>query len=239
MLEDQGDFIRAQMKRRKTLKLEVGPSVALAYDEDEKAAMLSEAQRRKGSPSVYPALMLAFHCGLRDKEARTLRWSHTDLVHRLITVRTQTKTEAGNLRTIPMNDAVLSALKQHAHWYLLEFGETRPQWFLFPYGRPRPHDPARHTTTFKTVWTSIRNACGIAGRWHDVHHTFVTDLAEDPHTSDETIRQLAGHVSPQMLKHYSHIRMEAKKRAVAGLERLIKGISEGSVKEPAKVRPPN
>jgi hypothetical protein len=42
-----------------------------------------------------------------------------------------------------------------------------------------------------------------------------------------------------MLKHYSHIRMEAKKRAVAGLERLPKGISDGSVKEPAKVRPPN
>jgi len=35
--------------------------------------------------------------------------------------------------------------------------------------------------------------------------------------SDETIRDLAGHVSKEMLKHYSHIGMEAKRRAVAAL----------------------
>jgi hypothetical protein len=35
--------------------------------------------------------------------------------------------------------------------------------------------------------------------------------------SNETIRQLAGHVSKKMLEHYSHIRMAAERRAVAGL----------------------
>jgi len=34
---------------------------------------------------------------------------------------------------------------------------------------------------------------------------------------DETIRNIAGHVSRQMLKHYSHIGMEAKRRAVESL----------------------
>jgi hypothetical protein len=36
-------------------------------------------------------------------------------------------------------------------------------------------------------------------------------------TGDETIRDIAGHVSKQMLKHYSHIRMDAKRRAVESL----------------------
>jgi hypothetical protein len=39
--------------------------------------------------------------------------------------------------------------------------------------------------------------------------TPVTDLAESG-AADETIWDIAGHVSKQMLKHYSHIRMKAK-----------------------------
>jgi hypothetical protein len=37
-------------------------------------------------------------------------------------------------------------------------------------------------------------------RWHDNRHTFTTDLAESGEASDETIRDIAGHVSKQMLK---------------------------------------
>jgi hypothetical protein len=41
----------------------------------------------------------------------------------------------------------------------------------------------------------------------------ITGLAESGEASDETIRDMAGHVSRQMLKHYSHIGMVAKRRA--------------------------
>jgi hypothetical protein len=41
--------------------------------------------------------------------------------------------------------------------------------------------------------------------------------AESPEVSDETIREMAGHVSKQMLQHYSHVRMEAKRRAVESI----------------------
>jgi hypothetical protein len=34
---------------------------------------------------------------------------------------------------------------------------------------------------------------------------------------DEVIRDMAGHVSKEMLKHYSHIRTQAKRRAVDAL----------------------
>ena len=42
-------------------------------------------------------------------------------------------------------------------------------------------------------------------------------MAESGEAGDETIRDIAGHVSRQMLKHYSHIGMEAKRRAVQSL----------------------
>jgi hypothetical protein len=44
---------------------------------------------------------------------------------------------------------------------------------------------------------------------------------------DEVIRDLAGHVSKGMLKHYSHIRMQAKRKAVKALEgkRQLPGVA--------------
>jgi len=49
-------------------------------------------------------------------------------------------------------------------------------------------------------------------------HSFVTRLAERPEVSEQTIRSLAGHVSNQMLQHYSHIRSQAKQAGIRALE---------------------
>ena len=60
--------------------------------------------------------------------------------------------------------------------------------------------------------------CKVDYRWHDLRHTFVTRLAENPSVSEETIRALAGHVSRRMLERYSHIRTRAKEEAILTLE---------------------
>jgi hypothetical protein len=62
----------------------------------------------------------------------------------------------------------------------------------------------------------MRRKAQVEGRFHDTRHTFVTDLAESG-AGDQVIRDMAGHVSKDMLKHYSHIRTEAKRRAVEAL----------------------
>ena len=118
----------------------------------------------------------------------------------------------------PAHFAVKAALSDHVKWYLRKFGATEPNWYVFPFGKSQPTDPERPATSFKTAWAKVKEKAGIAGRWHDSRHTFITDLAESGEASDETIRNMAGHVSKQMLKHYSHIRMEAKRRAVTALE---------------------
>jgi integrase len=90
--------------------------------------------------------------------------------------------------------------------------------------------------SLKTSWTNVKDAAGIKGRWHDNRHTFITDLAESGEASDETIRDMAGHVSKSMLKHYSHIRTAAKRRAVDSLVVAVKAdISVEPAKESAKV----
>jgi len=51
---------------------------------------------------------------------------------------------------------------------------------------------------------------------HDLRHHAITELAE-AQVSDQTIMAIAGHVSPQMLPRYSHVRREARRQAVAAL----------------------
>jgi len=59
----------------------------------------------------------------------------------------------------------------------------------------------------------MREKAKVAGRWHDNRHTLVTELAESG-AGDEVIMSIAGHVSRAMLSRYSHVRMEAKRRAL-------------------------
>jgi integrase len=93
---------------------------------------------------------------------------------------------------------------------------------VFPFGKPRPKDPTRAQTTLKTAWRNVKTKAKVSGRFHDTRHTLITELAESA-TEDEVIRDIAGHVSPAMLKDYSHIRMMAKREA---LERLVKKSNE-------------
>jgi integrase-like protein len=53
-------------------------------------------------------------------------------------------------------------------------------------------------------------------RFHDLRHHAITELAESQ-ASDQTIMAIAGHVSQKMLAHYSHIRLDAKRRALDAL----------------------
>jgi integrase len=209
------DAIRAQLKQQKKLKLKVNKRVGKAYSEEEKRQLLDAAKTAKRSKGIYLVTMLAQHAGRRDKEIRTLQWSGLDLVERLVTVG-ESKTDAGTGRTIPMNAELCAAAVEYAKWYTSRFGATQPDWYVFPAGRPRPNDPTKPQSSIKTAWRNARKKANVEGRFHDNRHTFVTDLVESG-AGDEVIRDMAGHVSKDMLKHYSHIRMQAKRRAVEAL----------------------
>ena len=79
-------------------------------------------------------------------------------------------------------------------------------------------DLSRPMGSWRKAWLEACRRAGIRYRWHDLRHSFVTRLAERPEVSEQTIRALAGHVSNQMLQHYSHIRSQAKQVAIRALE---------------------
>lgn len=239
LLAERGDAIRAKMRREKTLKLKVRASAGKAFDLDQKRRLLVASAIATGpilptgvkrtrkdpgtrSPFIRPALALAFNAGMRNAEIRTTTWGQIDFEKKFLTVG-KSKTDAGEGRTIPLNSDLLAALTEHARWYTKRFGIIQPEWYLFPgrIGKPspgvkRPLDPTRHVTSLKTAWKNVKKLAALEGRFHDARHTLITELAEGG-AGDQTIMDIAGHVSRPMLSRYSHIRMEAKRRALEGV----------------------
>lgn len=111
---------------------------------------------------------------------------------------------------------------------------TRFPRFLFKVtktaARGTGYDPARHQKTWRTAWRSlVRATAKLAGedgvafrglRFHDLRHTSITCLAESG-ASDQTIMSIAGHLDRSMLEHYSHIRMDAKRKAVEAIRSFM------------------
>jgi integrase len=89
-------------------------------------------------------------------------------------------------------------------------------------GKERPFDPTQPVSSLKTAWRNLKERTGVEGRFHDTRHTLITELAESG-AGDQTIMDIAGHVSRQMLARYSHIRMEAKRKALAAVQQKGKG----------------
>ena len=113
--------------------------------------------------------------------------------------------------------------------WLSRFPDAVPDSFVFPFhqvgigGDKRTVevydvDLACPMGSWRKAWLGACKKAGVRYRWHDLRHTFVSRLAESPSISEQTIRALAGHVSRQMLEHYSHIRSHAKQAAIRCLE---------------------
>ncbi len=126
------------------------------------------------------------------------------------------KSSNGTGRIIPINDDLASILAAHRAWFLKEFGEPRAGSSPVSVGKARSlrSDASRygHYVGLGRTKEGHRRPC----RLHDLRHTFATRLAENG-VSESTMLALMGHMSRAMLERYSHIRMTAKRDAVAGV----------------------
>lgn len=155
----------------------------------------------------------------------------------------KSKTEAGTGRTVPLTRRACAVLTM----WLSRFPDAVPDSYVFPYHRigfsgnnRQPQlwgvNLSRPMGSWRSAWIVASKMAGLSEapadplkpprpwrervkyRWHDLRHTFVSRLAENPNVSEETIRALAGHVSQRMMQRYSHIRTHAKQAAIATLE---------------------
>ncbi len=198
------------------LKESASPGRALNHEEE---TTLLDVASKSRCRSLYPVIMLAINTGMRASEIRGLTWVQVDFLAKSLTVG-QSKTAAGTGRIIPLNPRAVAVL---THWRGL-FPGAEAEHYVFPHekyglaGNDRkqcayeiiPTDPMHR---WKVAWESARKAAKVSCRFHDLRHTFISRLAESQ-ASDSTVMALAGHVSRAMMERYSHIRMEAKRKAV-------------------------
>lgn len=201
--------------------------VGRALTEDEQARLFEVAQSRSDWLYAYTAAVLGAYCGMRSCEIKALQWKDVDFVASVLEIR-RSKTPAG-WRSPTLNTVCRDTLAQlHAKAVLIN--ATEPDHYVFPWhGRGQKIDPTKPITSWRSAWRSIRHKAarndegeviypGLqAIRFHDLRHTAVTTMAEKG-LPEQTIMAQVGHVSPQMLKAYSHPRRLALNVAAAALE---------------------
>jgi integrase len=230
--------------------------VGRALLHEEKVRLLKIAESKPEWQNARLAQILALNTTMRGCEIKGLRWRDVDLIDRTLTVaRATTKTDAGE-RIIPLNANAVTAIVE-LYRRAQAFGGTEAAHYVFPACENGRIDPARPQTTWRTAWRRLTRAivCPVCGelqnpgetcqnekckadihgvksptaglRFHDLRHHAITELAESQ-ASDQTVMAIAGHVSPKMLAHYSHVRMDAKRKALDALSGVGSGGSYGT-----------
>ncbi|MEO8099813.1 MAG: site-specific integrase [Acidobacteriota bacterium] len=195
-------------------KMEERKDVGRALSPAEQRALLDGLKNRR-TPHLGTLIPVLLMTGMRAGEALSLTWHQVNLFDQTIQVG-RAKTSNGTGRIIPINDDLAIILAAHRGWFTGNFGEPQLDHHLFPWGKPVPADPTRHATDITWGWDALRKDTGVSCRLHDLRHTFATNISENG-ASESTMLALMGHVSRSMLERYSHIRMAAKREAVAGI----------------------
>ncbi len=161
-----------------------------------------EARRLLDScgPSLRPLVLVALNTGMRRSELFSLSWADVDFGRRYLRVE---RSKNNRSRKVPMNSAVreeLERLKRNGS----EFVFTK----------------ARSKEGLRCVRTTFLTACRRAGilnlRFHDLRHTFATNLVMAG-TDLVTVKEILGHSDISMTVRYSHPSDRRKMEAVEGL----------------------
>jgi len=158
------------------------------------------------SSHLRPIVVAALTTGMRKGELLDLRWQNVNLKERRITLR---GSKSNELRTIPVNDTLLSALKK------------LPRHLTADYLFWNRHDEGRRYVDVGEAFENAMSRAKISDfRFHDIRHTFASHLAMRG-VSLRAIAQLLGHKTLQMVMRYSHLSPEHLQGAVGMLDGLL------------------
>ena len=152
---------------------------------------------------------------MRPVEVKHLRWGDVELFEGTICVR-RSKNESSH-RVIPLNATARKAvaqIRQRAE----KLGFTDPEHYIWPACQWGRIDPTQPIKKWDNAWRSLTKEADLPGlRFHDLRHTIITELAEMG-VPDHVMESITGHLSRRMLEHYSHIRLDAKRKALDALD---------------------
>lgn len=228
------------------------PRKGRVLEPEQKLRLFQVASSKPEWQVAYCAALLTANCSLRPCEIRSLRWSDVNIKERTVFVP-DSKTEAG-VREVPLNAeawSAIRAMRQRAE----EAGFYAPGTYVFHRLWPKI-DPSRPMKSWRSAWRSLTRAihcpaCGqlqkpgaicrdercradirgikspTAGlRYYNLRHQCVTEMLEAG-VPEGVIREVVGHVDPDMLRWYSDVRKAARRAAVESISVIRQGGSGG------------
>jgi integrase len=195
-----------------------GPGRALLPDEEKR--LFEMASSNPDWFVAFNAALVAANTTARGCEVKGLRLADVDLKARTMTVRSASAKTAASIRVIPLNETAAFAMEA-----LIEraraLGANDPSHFIVPAIKSRAEKVyvfSKPMGSWRKAWGTLTKAAGLTGfRFHDLRHHCITRMAEKG-VPEQTLMAIAGHISREMLEHYSHVRMQAKREAVAALD---------------------
>jgi integrase len=171
---------------------------------------------------------------LRNAELRKAKWAQADFLKAEFTVGTA-KTDGSTGRVVPLNRTALTVLLEwKKNWpdansddYIfpsqkLKYqgeGSWKARGKMVPYGT----DVRKPLGTWKKSWATAQKVAGIKARIHDLRHHANTVMVESG-TPISTLKSITGHMTQEMVEHYTHVRDEAKRKAVEALDTANDGL---------------
>jgi integrase len=164
---------------------------------------VEEFERLYSSASVHfkPVLLCAYLTGMRKGEIARLMWEDVDLKDRYLIVK---ESKNGESRTIPLHSRLISTLLE------LKDKSENPYVFTTPEGNAYISDSAWKRAFYTALKKSGIGKC----RFHDLRHSFCSNLIVGEKEDFVTVMELTGHKDMRMLKRYSHTRESAKRSAI-------------------------
>ncbi|HUE89421.1 MAG TPA: tyrosine-type recombinase/integrase [Vicinamibacterales bacterium] len=140
-----------------------------------------------------------------------LRWQQVNVVRRDVRVG-KSKTEAGEGRTVPLNDRATKVLQFWAD----QFPDRRAEHFVFATERYGAISSTRacfiaippgQINSWKEAWESAKERAKVTIRFHDLRHTCVIRMLEGgvPLSVVASILDWSAATIARMAKRYGHI----------------------------------
>lgn len=156
---------------------------------------------------LHDLVTFALHTGMRMDEILELTWRGVDFNRRTVAV---VRSKNGERRTIPINETVLSVLRQKS-----KVQSLRTE-LVFCSHAFTPMESGHLRRSFRLALSKAKIE---DFHFHDLRHTFATRLVQAG-VDIYKVQRLLGHKSPIMTQRYAHHSPESLRDGVAILDQM-------------------
>ncbi|WP_286902876.1 site-specific integrase [Pseudomonas sp. UBA2628] len=197
-VDEEVSLQKALVEREQRIRIE--RDSANLWREQRSIEKLNDFREQTYVDHLRPMVLLSLYTGMRRGEVFNLRWCDISFERKLITIDGQTS-KSGQTRYVPISTKLFFVLEA---WK----SQSGDEALVFP-GKD-----GKRMDNVKKSWMGVLELAKIQGfRWHDLRHTFASNLAMKG-VPINTLRELLGHSDLTMTLQYAHLAPSIKADAV-------------------------